>query len=154
MSRAAAGEITTGLLSLGAGAVALNKLTPGAASLGPTLAAMMAQQAAVAAFPLGGWLGGVWYGLFPARASGALVTATTIGLMLTATTFAAFAGVVSDPIQRASGLHRARLLRMLAALERQFADPEAAGFTVRDHYVARLLDVFDLVGYAVRLARP
>ncbi len=154
VSRAAAAEITTGLLSLGAGAVALNKLTPGAASLGPTLAAIMAQQAAVAAFPLGGWLGGVWYGLFPARASAGLVTSTTLGLMLAATTFAAFAGIVSDPIQRALGLHRARLLRMLAALERQFADPEAAGFTVRDHYVARLLDVFDLVGYAVRLARP
>lgn len=153
-SRAAAAEITTGLLSLGAGAVTLNKLTPGAASLGPTLAALWAQQAAVASFPLGGWLGGMWYGLFPAAPSAALVAGATGGLMLAATTFAAFAGVVADPLQRALGLHHARLLRMVDALERQLTDPAAPGFAVRDHYVARLLDLFDLVGAAVRLTRP
>jgi hypothetical protein len=151
VSRAAASEITTGLLSLSAGAVALNKLTPGAASLGPTLAGIMAQQAAVASFPLGGWLGGAWYGLFPAVPSAALIATTTGSLMLVATTFAAFAGVVADPVQRALGLHRSRLLRMIAALERQFFDPAAPGFAVRDHYVARLLDLFDIIGAAVRL---
>ena len=151
-SRAAAAEITTGLLSLGAGAMALNKLTPGAASLGPTLAGIMAQQAAVTSFPLGGWLGGMWYGVFPAAPSAAMIAATTGSLMLVATTFAAFAGIVADPIQRALGLHRRRLLRMLAALERQFSDAAAPGFAVHDHYVARLLDLFDIIGAAVRLA--
>ncbi len=153
VSRVAAAEITTGLMSLGAGAVALHKLTPGAVSLGPALAAVMAQQAAVSAFPLGGWLGGVWYGLFPASASTALVAAASGGLMLAATTFAAFAGIVSDPVQRALGLHRARLLRMIDGLESQFFDPTAAGFLVRDHYAARLLDLLDLLGAAIRLAR-
>ena len=152
VSRAAAAEITTGLMSLGAGAVALHKLTPGAVSLGPALAAVMAQQAAVSAFPLGGWLGGVWYGLFPASASAGLVAAASGGLMLAATTFAAFAGIVSDPVQRALGLHRARLLRMVDGLENQFFDPDAAGFSVRDHYAARLLDVLDLLGAAIRMA--
>ncbi len=152
-SRAAAAEITTGLLTLGAGALALNKITPGAASLGPALAGVMAQQAAVSAFPLGGWLGGVWYGLFPVAPTALMTMGATGGLMLAATTFAAFAGVVSDPIQRALGLHRARLMKMLDALERQFFDEAAAGFAVHDHYVARLLDLFDIVATAVRLAR-
>ncbi len=152
-SRAAAAEITTGLLSLGAGAAALSKLTPGAASLGPSLAAVFAQQAAVASFPLGGWLGAAWYGLFPVAPSVGLVASTTGGLMLAASVFAAFAGVVSDPVQRALGLHRARLLRMLRVLEEQFFDPGAPGFAVHDHYVARLLDLFDIVGAALRLAR-
>jgi hypothetical protein len=153
VSRASAAEITTGLLSLSAGAVALNKLTPGAASLGPALAAIMAQQAAVASFPLGTWLGGVWYGLFPAVPSGVLIASTTGGLMLAATAFAAFAGVVSDPVQRALGLHRARLMRMIGALEGQFFDPSAPSFGVKDRYVARLLDLFDIIGAAVRLTR-
>jgi hypothetical protein len=65
--------------------------------------------------------------------------------------FAAFAGVVFDPIQKALGLHRRRLLRMIDGLERQFNDPEAAGFSVRDQYVARLLDVFDILGATVRV---
>ena len=152
VSRAAAAEITTGLLNLGAGAVAVNKLTPGAATLGPALAGIVAHQTAVGAFPLGAWLGGAWYGFFPALPSAGLVAATTGGLMLASASFAAFAGVVSDPIQRALGLHRARLTRMVDSLERQFCDPAAAGFAVHDHYVARLLDVFDIVAAAVRAA--
>lgn len=153
VTRAAAAEITTGLVSLSGGALTLHKLTPGAATLGPALAASLAQQTAIGAFPLGGWLGAVWYGWFPAAAPAGLVAATTGGLMLIATVFAAFAGVVSDPVQRALGLHRRRLLRMIDALERQFFDPGSAGFAVHDHYVARLLDVFDMLGAAVRMAR-
>ena len=153
VTRAAAAEITTGLLNLGAGGLALHKLTPGAVTLGPALAGSLAQQSALAAFPLGGWLGGVWYGWFPAHASAGFVTGLTTGLMVCATVFAAFAGIIADPVQRALGLHRRRLARMVDALERQFFDAAAPGFAVHDHYVARLLDVFDMVGAAVRLAR-
>jgi hypothetical protein len=153
VSRAAGSEIATGLVSLSLGAVALHKLTPGAATLGPTLAGMMAQQAAVASFPLGGWLGGVWYGLFPAAPTAGLIATTTGSLMLAATVFAAFAGVLADPVQRATGLHRARLMRLIATLERQFRDPDAKGFVAHDQYVARLLDLFDLIGAALRIAR-
>ena len=150
-ARSAAAEITTGLMSLSAGALALNKITPGAASLGPALAAVMAQQTAVAAFPLGGWLGGVWYGLFPVAPTLGLVATTTGSLMVGLAIFAAFSGIVFDPIQRLLGLHRRRLMRMVDALERGFFDPRSSAFAVHDHYVARLLDMFDLVGAAVRL---
>ena len=152
VSRAAASEITTGLLSLSGGAIALHKLTPGAAALGNTLAGIMAQQAAVASVPLGAWLGGVWYGWFPVGPSAGLVASTSGGLMLAATTFAAFSGIVADPVQRALGLHQRRLLRMIDRLEQQFFDPTAPGFAVHDHYVARLLDVFDYLGAIARLA--
>ena len=153
VSRAAGSEIATGLVSLSLGALTLHKLTPGAATLGPTLAGMMAQQAAVASFPLGGWLGGMWYGLFPAAPTAGLIATTTGSLMLAATVFAAFAGVLADPVQRATGLHRARLLRLIGTLERQFRDRDAKGFVAHDQYVARLLDLFDLIGAAVRIAR-
>ena len=152
LSRAAAAEITTGLMNIGIGALTLNKLTPGAATLGPALAGIMAHQTAISAFPLGAWLGTTWYGLFPAAPSAALLAGTTAGAMLAATTFAAFAGVVSDPIQRALGLHQRRLTRLIDGLERQFFNPAAPGFAVHDHYVARLLDVFDMLGAALRAA--
>ncbi len=152
-TRAAAAEITTGLLNLGAGAIALNKLTPGAVTLGPALAGLLAHQTAVSAFPLGAWLGSAWYGLLPVAPTAALVATTTGGLLLASTTFAAFAGIVSDPVQRALGLHARRLTRMIDALERQFFDPGAVGFAVHDHYVARLLDLFDILGAAARMAR-
>ena len=153
ITRAAATEITTGLMSLGGGALTLHKLTPGAISLGPVLAGTLAQQAAIGSFPLGSFLGGVWYGLYPTAPAAGLVAATTGGLMFASTFFAAFAGVISDPIQRATGLHERRLCRMVNSLERQFFDPSSAGFAVHDHYVARLLDLFDILGAAVRLAQ-
>ena len=152
-TRSAAAEITTGFVTLGTGAVVLNKLTPGAATLGPALAASMAQGSAITAFPLGATLGGFWYGLFPVHPSGASVVLTTVLLMIGLAIFAAFAGIVFDPIQRALGLHRARLRRMVDALERQFFDPRSRGFAVHDHYIARLLDVLDLLGAVARTTR-
>lgn len=151
-TRAAATEITTALLSLSAGALALKKLTPGAMSLGPSLAAAIAQRAAVMSFPMGSALGSVWYTLFPVAPSAVLVAGLTGGLLALSTVASAFAGVVADPVQRRLGLHQRRLRRMLDALERQMEDPSAPGFVVHDHYVARLLDLFDVVGAMVRFA--
>ena len=150
-TRAAATEITTALLSVSAGALALRKLTPGAMTLGPTLAAAIAQRAAVLSFPMGGALGSVWYTLFPVAPSALLVAGLTGGLMAASTVAAAFAGIIADPVQRKLGLHQLRLKRMLDALERQMHDPAAPGFVVHDHYVARLLDLFDIAGALVRV---
>lgn len=152
-SRAAVGEITTTLATLGAGAATLQKLTPGALALGPALAAAMAQSAAIAAFPLGATAGSLWYGMFPASASGALVASTTAGLMLSASVLAAFAGVIADPVQRGLGVHRRRLLKLIDALERQFVDGEGAGFAAREHYVARILDLMDATVVTARALR-
>lgn len=150
-SRAAAAEIATGLLTLSAGAIALNKLTPGAVALGPALASTVAQQSAIAAFPLGAGLGGLWYGAFPAAPSLALVSGLTGGLLLGAATVAAFAGLATDPLQRRLGLHQRRLARLIDALERQTADPSAPAYAVHDHYAARVLDLFDWLACAHRL---
>ncbi len=151
-SRGAATEIATALLSLGTGAMALKKLTPGALSLGPTLAAAIARRAAIATFPLGSALGSVWVGLFPVAPSALLISTLTGGLLAASTVAAAFAGVVADPVQRRLGLHQRRLRRMLDALERQMLNPQAPGFAVHDHYVARLLDLFDVASALLRAA--
>ena len=56
-TRAAAAEIATSLVTLGSGALTVKQLTPGVATLAPTLAGVLAQQAAIASFPLGTGLG-------------------------------------------------------------------------------------------------
>lgn len=151
-SRAAAAEIATSLLNLGTGAATVHRLTPGALSLGPALAASLAQHSAVTSFALGSGLGSVWFGLFPVVPPAMLVAGMTGGLVAVASVAGAFAGVVTDPLQRRLGLHQRRLHRMLDALERQMQDPEAAGFALHDHYVARLLDLLDLMGAVYRIA--
>jgi len=152
-TRAAAAEIATALTFAGTGALGIHQMTPGAMTLGPALAGIMAQQAAIAAFPLGSTLGGLWYAAFPAVASPALVAGLTAGLMLGAAVLTAFAGILADPLQRRLGLHRRRLERLVAALEREWMEGRDGVFVVRDHYAARLVDLVDLLASAWRLTR-
>lgn len=142
-TRAAAADITNSLLMAGTGALALKKMTPGAISLGPAVAVALAQQSAVASFPLGATLGGTWYGFFPASPSAALVVGSTTGIMLVASCVAAFSGLLTDPIQRRLGLHQRRLLRFLDSTEALFLGQGGRRYEVRDHYVARLMDLYD-----------
>lgn len=153
VARAAAAEITTGVLTLGTGAITLGKLTPGMVSFGPTLASLVAQQAAISSFPLGAGLGTLWYGWFPVTPTEPLLLGLSSGLLMAGAFLAAFAGIVADPIQRRLGLHQRRLRRMIDAMERQLLNPAASGYSVGDRYVARLLDAFDLITAAYRLTR-
>jgi|SRR5580658_1474799 hypothetical protein len=152
-SRPAAAELSVALVAVGTGALAFEKLTPGALTLGPVLAGSLAQSAAIAGFPLGASLGALWYGAFPVTAPWALTAGVTGGLMAGAAIFAGFAGLVADPMQRRLGLHERRLHRLLDALERQWQAPDGPGLTLRDHYVARLVDLFDLAAAAWRVAQ-
>ncbi|WP_243642123.1 DUF6635 family protein [Rhodovulum steppense] len=142
-TRSAVAEVTTALGALGAGAFAFHSLTPGMLSLAPGLAAVLAQQAAIAAFPLGGLMGSAWYGLFPAAASPLLMAGVALGLVASGALAAAFAGVIADPVQAALGLHERRLNRLIDAMEDAFAGNGERGFAAREHYLARLLDLSD-----------
>jgi SAM-dependent methyltransferase len=150
-SRIAASEISTSLLSLATGAVAWQQFTPGALSLGPLVAGSVAHMLAVSSFPLGSTAGALWYAMFPAAASPLFVAGVTGSVLAGAALLTAFAGVVADPVQRRLGLHRRRLVRLVDVLEQQLRG-EDARMVVRDHYVARLLDLFDLLRVAYRLA--
>jgi hypothetical protein len=66
---------------------------------------------------------------------------------------AAFVGVLTDPLQRVTGLHRRRLLRLIDAVHQQFATHDATAFITRDHYVARLLGLMEFAGSVHRLVR-
>lgn len=151
-TRAAAAEITTALLTLGAGAVAIKQTTPGMITLGPALATALAQHLAVASFPLGATAGAVWYGIFPVAASPLLTVGMTGGLLAVGSVATAFAGIVADPVQRRLGIHQKRLERLVGSLEQQFTGTGPGRFVARDHYVARLLDLADVLMGAVRAA--
>jgi hypothetical protein len=151
-SRTAAAEITTGVLAAGLGALVVKQATPGLATLSSALAGMIAQQTAIAAFPLGAGLGALWYDLFPVTAGPRLLAVTTAGVFAAGTILAAFSGIIADPVQRRLGLHRTRLMRLLDALEQSLCGETGRYSTLRDHYVARLVDIFDLVALALRVS--
>jgi hypothetical protein len=152
-TRSAVAEMTTALGTIGAGALAFNTLTPGMVSLAPTLAALLAHQAAVASFPLGAMLGTAWYGVFPTAASPWLLVGITASMMGLGALVAAFAGVIADPIQTALGLHQRRLNRLIDTMEDSFTGSGRRAFAAREHYLARLLDLSDAGLAALRMLR-
>ncbi|MGC9419761.1 MAG: DUF6635 family protein, partial [Rhodovulum sp.] len=153
-TRSAVAEMTTALGTLGAGAIVFQSVTPGMMSFAPGLATVLAHQAAVAAFPLGGLIGTAWYGLFPVAVSPWLIAALTLGLVAMGALLAAFAGVIADPVQTALGLHQRRLNRLIDAMEDAFTGEGKRGFAVREHYLARLLDLSDAGMAAIRMLTP
>jgi hypothetical protein len=151
-SRTATAEIATGFVATGLGALVLKQATPGLVTLSSALAAMIGQQTAIAAFPLGAGLGALWYGLFPAAAGPGLLAAATGGVFLGGAMLAAFSGVVTDPLQRRMGLHRRKFERLLWILEADLCGEPGRNRVTRDHYVARLVDIFDLITLAMRVS--
>jgi hypothetical protein len=148
-SRTAATELSGALLNLAAGAAMFHKLTPGALAMGSTTAAAIAQQTAVANFALGPTLGSLYYGFFPATAGTGLLVTTTGGLILALAVLTAGAGVITDPVQQALGLHERKLHRLVDALEAEITGKDK-GLKIRDAYVARVFDLWDLLQTSTR----
>ena len=151
-SRAAASDITASLFAAGAGYIAAQKFTPGAAALSGVVAGSIAHSAAIGSFFAGPWLGGLYYSLVSVKASPLLYAGVFAGMLVPLAMLTAFAGVVADPVQRSLGLHERRLNRLLDVLEANLAGESDAGFGARDHYVARLMDLLDWSASIVRLA--
>ncbi|HEY4942456.1 MAG TPA: DUF6635 family protein [Rhizomicrobium sp.] len=120
-ARGAAGEIVSAGVTMAAGGAFLHQATPGFLTLGPALAqALGAKIGGVAAF-------------------------TVVGAVLAASaTAAAFAGVVTDPIQSALGIHHLRLIALLDTLESAFLGGDAR-LAIPEQYAARLIDLVDAI---------
>jgi len=127
-ARGAAGEIVSAGVTMAAGGVFLHQATPGFLTLGPALAQV-----------LGAKIGGA-------------AAFSVVGAVLAASaTAAAFAGVVTDPIQSALGIHHLRLIALLDALESAFLGGDAR-LQIPEQYAARLIDLVDvLVSVAAHL---
>jgi hypothetical protein len=120
-ARGAAGEVVSAAVTMAAGGAFLHQATPGFLTLGPALA-----QA------LGAKIGG-------------FAAFTVVGAVLAASaTAAAFAGVVTDPIQSALGVHHLRLIALLDTLENAFLGGDAR-LAIPEQYAARLIDLVDAV---------
>ncbi|CAM3298372.1 hypothetical protein SAMN04488021_10760 [Paracoccus aminovorans] len=138
-TRNAVSEITTSALVAAAGLLLFHRATPGVISLAGPVAQLRAQAQAVEDFALGSWVGRMWYGAFPTQLSTLDLVLTGVVLAVLASVVTTFAGLVADPLQRASGTHRRRIMRLLQRLDRADQAP-ALG---REHLLARMGDLSD-----------
>ncbi|MGA0617267.1 DUF6635 family protein [Paracoccus sp. KR1-242] len=148
-TRNAVSEITTSIIVLLSGFLIFYQATPGVLSLATPIAEMRAHSHAVADFALGSWAGGMWYSVFPTQFSTLELVLTGIVLSVLAALVTTFAGIVADPVQVWSGIHKRRLLRLMARLDRQ---QDASGLG-REHVLARLGDLGDLASSIWRAMR-
>ncbi len=154
-SRTAAAEMAGSLTLAAAGFAAYHQLTPGVVSLAAPLSATLAKSMALSGFWAGPWAGGLWYGMVGAPAASPLLVGTVaLSLAAPVAVLTAFAGVVTDPVQRRLGLHRRRLATLVDVIERQVTGDPEAELKVKDFYVARLFDVLDVTAACWRLVSP
>jgi hypothetical protein len=147
--RSAVAEITTALLVIAFGFLAFGAATPGVISLSSPVSEMLGHASAVADFPLGPRIGGLYYGVFPIEIPPRFVVAIGIVIAVLASLITNFAGIVADPLQVVLGIHERRLARTLDAL----ASGENSLGLAREHVVARLADAGDLFASIVRAFR-
>jgi hypothetical protein len=138
--RSAVAEITTSLIVLLTGYALFGTPTPGIASLAPTVSTYVGHASAVTGFPLGSWLGGVWYGIFPVSMPVSFVVLTGVILAMIASLITTFAGLLADPVQAVLGIHRRRLMKLLDRLA--LTQGDTAGLAP-EHILARMADLSD-----------
>ena len=138
------------MITLAAGYAALSKATPGALSAGRPPPPPSPSIGAIANFWPGSTVGAWYYAVVPVSASAGLVAATT-GVMLAAVgVVTALAWIVLDPLLATTGIHRRRLDRFVIALGEELRGGRRGDYRVRDHYLARVFDVLDMLRGATK----
>ena len=145
ITRTASADITNTLSCTVLGAFAFQKFTPGGIGIALVLATMISSQLAATDFFLGETLGHLYYSVFPPSPSIGVILATIAGVLSLLSAGAALSGVISDPVQAATGLHRYRLNKMLQHMEQDMLRQTDNSFRPKDQYVARIMECFDLV---------
>jgi len=145
VTRNASADITNCLSCSIVGAFAFQKFTPGGVGIAVLLASMTAKTMAARDFILGETLGKVYYSWFPPETSLALTVGIWAGIMALLAAVAALSGMITDPVQAATGLHRRRLYKMLDHLQLDFLNRTRNSFRPKDQFMARILEAFDMI---------
>ena len=145
LTRTASADITNSLSCTVLGAFAFQKFTPGGIGVAALLASLLTRELASRDFLFGETLGRWYYGWFPPEPSVGLTLGILAGIMAVLAAFAAFSGVITDPVQAYIGLHRRRLMKMLDHLQQDFNEQRSGSFRPKDQFVARIMDGFDMV---------
>ncbi|MCU0908801.1 MAG: hypothetical protein MUF73_15515 [Rhodobacteraceae bacterium] len=151
-TRSAIADLTVSLVTIATGAILFRAVTPGLVSMAPGLAEALSHTVAVEDFPLGSTLGAAWYGVFPVATPGWMVAGAVAAMVMVGSVAGAFAGVIADPLQARTGIHTRRLHRLIDTVDAEL-DRLDRPFVAREHYLARVFDLWDAALGITRLFR-
>jgi hypothetical protein len=149
-SRVAVSDIAGSIITIAASYFTFNKAVPGVFSAGNITAATIAQQIAISNFWLGSNLGAIYYGIFPAAPSMGLIMASTGAIMTALALLSSFIGIITDPIQVKLGIHKKRLNKFIDMFQSELKGTGKSEYKIKDHYLARVFDIIDLLKVAAR----
>jgi hypothetical protein len=144
-TRNVAADITAGTLAALVGLALLQQFTPGSISAGAALAQVVAREQAASGFVFGETLGELYYAVVPVSPSLPVLAGVFVAVALTIAIVAAVSGIVHDPIQAVTGIHRRRLNRLLDAIEQAASAGGGDGYRPRDTFFGRVYDLVDWV---------
>lgn len=144
-TRNVAADITAGTLAAVMGVVFFNQFTPGSVSAGSAMAYIVAKDQAVSEFALGDVFGRLYYAVFPVNPSLTFVVVILLVAMATIAVIGAFSGMIHDPIQTVTGIHRRRLNQLLNAIEESIHPSMGKGYRPKDTYLGRVYDLVDWI---------
>lgn len=145
VTRTASADITNSLSCTLLGAFTFQKFTPGGMGIAFIVASLVSKTVAAREFIFGETLGTIYFSVFPPEPSLGLTAAIMAIVMAILAAFAALSGVIIDPIQAITGLHRRRLTKMLNDLKKDLLNETQGSFRPKDQFVARLMDSFDMI---------
>lgn len=149
-NRIAAADLAGSIITLSTSYITLHKALPGALMSGSAAAAAIAEQTAISNFWLGTTLGKWYYSLFSVTASTGLVISATASIIAGLALLTTFTGIITDPLQSKLGLHQKRLYKFLDALHDELLGVNNSEYKIKDQYIARVLDIIDLLIAALR----
>lgn len=143
LTRTASADISNSLLTTIVGAFWFKKFTPGGIAIGVVFSYWLNRNYLENNFFLGDFVGNFYYQLFPPSPSISLIIVSTVFVLSILSILASLSGLISDPIQSITGLHKRRLIKMIDVMEVDFQLGEGKKFRPKDQYIARILDALD-----------
>lgn len=144
-ARNAMADLAAGTIALALGAVVFRQFTPGSVSTAAAIAQAAEQREAIQDFLLGDSLGALYYATFPPEVDGVTLLLTYLLVGVAIAFLTAFAGLLHDPLQRALGIHRRRLHRLLGIIEASAAASTRGDYRPRSFFLARVYDAVDWI---------
>jgi hypothetical protein len=149
-SRVAVSDIASNIITMATSYFTFNQAAPGAFTAGNLAAVTIAQQIAISNFWLGAKLGALYYSIFPAVPSAGLLIASTGALITALALITSFIGIITDPVQTKLGIHKRRLVKFINMLRLELKGGGKSEYYVKDHYLARVFDIIDLLKMAAK----
>jgi hypothetical protein len=142
-TRTVVGDITAGALAAFMGAVVLSQFTPGSIAAGTAIAQAVGREQAISEFVLSDAAGRLFYTMFPVQPSPIVVVGTLLVVMVAIAVVAAFSGLLHDPVQAHTGIHKRRLSRLLEAIEETTNPSSDKAYRPKDVFFGRVYDFVD-----------